>query len=248
MFFPNKKNNNIRMLLITLLFLLIATAGAQDGEGFRRHGHYCGIYHYDSYGRHGIDQLDEYCKIHDICTSRGLMTCHCNYQLLKNVESLNKPDDSYQRSVIAYMKIATRNCNATDLSLFYIGKRSNYGFNYFEIKEGGAYYISHISPNLHHIKSKNLELFKYNAYYDRYEQKQSTILTIGRNEFRKHDLIINLDNEYKEMKIEKVLDASEIIYIILLFVIIIVSMCVFIMIGISLLSRFICEKNECLYH
>lgn len=196
--------------MLPLLFLIciaIAQNNTESPLGFRRYGHYCGLYHYDSYGRYGIDKLDEYCKIHDICTTRGLMDCHCNWQLLKNVESLGNPDE-YRKSVIEYLQVAVRLCKPfTEKHIYYLGRRIDSGFNYLEIRHDGLYLVYVLLGDLMYFgRNANVtsEMFKYNAYYNKYSMENVREVPNGIQEFRSGDLFVNMDsNTYGEIWIER---------------------------------------------
>ncbi len=104
-----------------------------------RYGRYCGLGHYDPYGRPGIDELDRACQVHDICTSRGLLDCYCNQQLYWASMTMNVSGSaSVAKDVILrYLYPAMAPCgnhHSFD-TVMVIGKMTNPGFNYYPVYE-----------------------------------------------------------------------------------------------------------------
>lgn len=130
-----------------ILLLLIGVITAQNLSQFPIYGRYCGINHYDIYGRSGICELDDACQIHDICTSRGLSDCFCNQQLFwyaSNILPINFEASYAKRSILRYIYYSIAPCS----DYYYydkfrvLGNMNNKGFNYLPIYHSGNYKIN----------------------------------------------------------------------------------------------------------
>lgn len=115
-------------------------------EQFPIYGRYCGLNHYDPYGRRGICSLDDACQIHDICTSRGLSDCFCNQQLFwyaSNIKPVSNLAASAKRSILRYIYYSIAPCSDFHSYDRYrvLGSTVDRGFNYLPIYVPGLYRI-----------------------------------------------------------------------------------------------------------
>lgn len=115
-----------------------------------RYGRYCGLNHYDPYGRPGINSLDEACHIHDICTTRGLTDCFCNQQLywyISNIRVAGR-EAEVKNTIMRWIYYAIAPCSNyhTFNRLRVVGPITIPGFNYLPFYSPAHITISQILP------------------------------------------------------------------------------------------------------
>ncbi len=141
-----------------------------------KYGYYCGIYHYDKYGRRPIDTLDAACQIHDICTTESIFDCYCNQQLfwaMGNIGPSQANTSAARNSMMRWIYYSIGGCSINHFGFHkvkYIGSLHHQGFNYLPIYEEGAYEIKtpHSLFILHNANYTEMTYKTYSGSWGQY--------------------------------------------------------------------------------
>ena len=95
------------MYILFLLFL-ISAAHCLDTTlcSSMVYGRYCGINHTSKYGEKPIDELDEICHKHDVCTAIGLTDRWCNCQMVYFSMNIKTNAEDMRECMIYYGSLA----------------------------------------------------------------------------------------------------------------------------------------------